>query len=661
MPLRFTKQTEKVGTRRQKGEGLSADGSTVRIKGNKKGTKKVGAKGKAVGKGKGKQSNANAKAKDGGGSLLRPPRDIIKQMASDSRLDADDVSEVSTASSFGSGSAGSDIHVSGFGRSDSMGKTGGTIGGNTLSNMGSGKGPVSSSSSRSKAKPAMVASDENNEDFDSDDESSVFSSVSGSGSFISSISSASSISVPRDKTLQGLGRKNAPKKSSSGFELSPEEEEEAERQDILARLHMLKQRGVRLSKNYTPKSTLAELRMEIGRIEHETETSRSVQRLRRWLLMLASGAQWATNSKYAPRMTKGKLNGFSKYVMNSIEDYDPAFEAMSERYGGVIGIGSSGNPLVDVALLFVMQMFLFVFYEHHASVKPPTEDEVRTKYPELVERLANERVNKILQERESGRNLEEEREAMRQKWVRDFQSKAPPAMPPPPVVPGLDALQAQLRQQRDEQARVQAQLQMQQAQMQAQMQSQMQAQMQAQHVQERMQAEARAHLQAQQSLQNRAREVEKEREDPVYYQEDGYDDDDEDSINVNLDINTEDGRIREMMQHNQSMLDLDSSSERPSMGLPERMEDKVAAIQAGIEAMAIDDTMHRMQDAFMVGGVLDDMDDGLSVPVTTRAGREVSVHDVPSEPPSNLKTPVTEKAKGKAKKETDKGKKVLNL
>lgn len=212
-----------------------------------------------------------------------------------------------------------------------------------------------------------------------------------SGSSLGSMGS----SVPLDKSFNAIRSQPEP---TNPYGLNDAELEEAEKQDILARLAAMRARGVKLSKNYTMRSSLRELQTEMGRIEHEQETARSVQRLRRWLLAGVSGVQYATNTKYSPKFAKGKLNGFSEFILNSIEDFDPVFERMSERYSGVIGIGNTGNPMVDLLMLLGSQIVMFLFMQHKAGVKPPTEEELKKQHPEMIRNLARDMAVKMREE-----------------------------------------------------------------------------------------------------------------------------------------------------------------------------------------------------------------------------------------------------------------------
>lgn len=241
-----------------------------------------------------------------------------------------------------------------------------------------------------------------------------------------SVSTMTSSIHSLDKTLSRMRSKKPPQQSNNAFGMSDKEVDEQEKLDILARLHILKQRGTRLSKNYTVNSTLNELRMEIGRLEHEAETTRSVQRLRRWLLAGVSGLEYASGSKYAPKFARNKLNGFSTYVVDGIEDYDPAFERMSEQYAGVMGIGSTGNPLTDIFMLMLTQAFMFIFIEHKVGTKPPTMEDIKKEHPDLIRTAAREMAEQMRQEeRRQEAEASASREAARQEWINSFHKPVP--------------------------------------------------------------------------------------------------------------------------------------------------------------------------------------------------------------------------------------------
>lgn len=305
-----------------------------------------------------------------------------------------------------------------------------------FANLARGDEDGASYSSMSSSASSMVRNrkprPQKREDF-SDLESMSSLESASTGRYSGSSLGSSGGSVPLDKSFAAL--RDAPPTNPYG--LNDAELEEAEKQDILARLAAMRARGVKLSKNYTMRSSLRELQTEMGRIEHEQETARSVQRLRRWLLAGVSGVQYATNTKYSPKFAKGKLNGFSEFVLNSIEDFDPVFERMSERYSGVIGIGNSGNPVVDLFMLLGSQIVMFLFMQHKAGVKPPSEDELKKQHPDMIRNLAREMAVKMREEEKTqeARIRQEELQRLSQYQRQARETYQDPIYQPPPERP----------------------------------------------------------------------------------------------------------------------------------------------------------------------------------------------------------------------------------
>ena len=438
--IKFRKPKQRIKLLASEDGGLTSGGESVRLKGNKKKKGKSGSGGEGglrfIKLGESSypdyDDDGSSRGRDGGSGRRRVG-------GSHSSLGGASASSAYSRSSQASQARGS----KGSGRRLAHGRGHGphSSAASSTSSRGGGGGRVRIPSARAPPPPvalgpAVVEDDSSSgSDSDSDSVSSSGSSVigdyrrgGGGGDDFSSVVSGSSgsssgssgSSVPMDKTLSNMrARQNQTKKTQQQQRgSSTPEEEEAEKTDILARLHVLKSRGVRLSKNYTARSSLHELRMEMGRIEHEAETHRVVQRMRRWLMAGTSGLESATKSKFAPRFAKDKLSGFSGYVLDSIEDYDPIFERMGEKYGGVVGIGSTGNPIVDLAVLLLTQAFMFIFIEHKAGVKPPTADEVKKQYPDMVRNVAREMADSMRrEEREQEIKMQEARENARQKWL----------------------------------------------------------------------------------------------------------------------------------------------------------------------------------------------------------------------------------------------------
>ena len=228
-----------------------------------------------------------------------------------------------------------------------------------------------------------------------DDDDSYDSMSYGSMSYDDDYSSISGMSstgrdVPLDDSMELTRGK---KKGGMFGGITSSESEGAEKADLLARFHFLKNRGTHVSKNYTPKSNLNEMRMEMGRIEHEAQVAQTIKLNRRALMSVVSGIELVSD-KYGPRFTKGKLHRVSHFVQNSIKDYDGAFERMSEDYGGVIGALTGGNPLYEIAATLLFQIVTYgLFYRGAEGAKANEEmtvDDIKARHPNLIRQAAEE-------------------------------------------------------------------------------------------------------------------------------------------------------------------------------------------------------------------------------------------------------------------------------
>ncbi len=258
--------------------------------------------------------------------------------------------------------------------------------------------------------PSVVGSDSGDDMSNSDspfnesfsDEDSVGSASSaGSFSAMSSISSMMSKGsrVPLDDSMSiisGRSGGNSSKRKHKSKESEPKQmtpaEEEAERQDLLRRFNILRARGVQV-KNFTQRSNLKDMKLEMGRLEYEKQAKQSIQLNRRWFLAGSAGVAKLTN-KYGPNKLKGRWQGFDDYVLNSIGDYDNAFERMAEHYGGFVSTLTGGNPIWEIAVLFTWQFFMYGFLTDGAQTARANEelssDDIRKRYPNLIQQAVQD-------------------------------------------------------------------------------------------------------------------------------------------------------------------------------------------------------------------------------------------------------------------------------
>lgn len=276
-------------------------------------------------------------------------------------------------------------------------------------------------------------SDLASDDDDDEEEDMSFSSGSSSGRSRPHIPLDDSMSIISGDYKQGKKKNDEDRNMFRG--MSKEEAEEAEKSDLLARFHFLKQRGVHLSKNYTPKSSLNEMRMEMGRIEHEEQMARAVTINRRWFLTGASLLSKATD-RYGPNLTRGRWHGFDKYVLNSINDYDQPFERLSEHYGGVVSAITGGNPLWEIIVLFTYQFVMYGFVSGGADQARANEEmsseEIKRRYPNIIQEAVEMELNRRKEEEEANlRQAQFDQRAAYAAFDRDQAAAQQYAAPPP--------------------------------------------------------------------------------------------------------------------------------------------------------------------------------------------------------------------------------------
>lgn len=296
--------------------------------------------------------------------------------------------------------------------------------------------------------PADISDSESDSGMSSVSSSSSMPSNGSLSSFMSSVSSSSSFDVPLDDSMSIMSGQKKTHGGARGVNMfntiTSKDAEEAEKSDLLARFHLLKQRGIHVAKTYTPKSSLNEMRMEMGRIEHEAQVAQAIKNSRRLLISGVSAFETLTNN-YGPRQTRGKFYKVSAFVTESIKDYDPAFERMTEHYGGIIGAITGGNPIYEIAATLGFQLMMYAFFyrgsENAAANEELTLDDIKRKYPALVreaaEKLLQEKASKTGDERWNPpsvpsyypppTNYQQEPQAQQQ------QQYMPPTMEPPSI------------------------------------------------------------------------------------------------------------------------------------------------------------------------------------------------------------------------------------
>nr|BDC16791.1 hypothetical protein [Sicyoidochytrium minutum DNA virus] len=229
--------------------------------------------------------------------------------------------------------------------------------------------------------------------------SSVSGSESGTASESGSGSESGSYSSRSTRSSRSSGRKKSKSKKGkpsvdNPFGLSKEELVEAEKRDLLWRFNNLRSKGHKIP-NFTMNSDLAQMRMTMGEIEHQREINYSKLQLQRYLVSATGVLEVGMSSKFIPKGLRGSLNGFGQHILNSMPEFDPIFEQMAEKEGGITRLFSTGNPTWDLFLAVGMSMLMFIQHRYTVGNHEPTEEDIQKRYPSLVKRVAMEEAEKM--------------------------------------------------------------------------------------------------------------------------------------------------------------------------------------------------------------------------------------------------------------------------
>jgi len=180
------------------------------------------------------------------------------------------------------------------------------------------------------------------------------SSGSDSGSYYSrNKSSSNNHSSSRD---HGSSRDHESSRESESDKFRREEEE---KQSYLIKLQGLESKGVRLTKEFSMKSHLDDIKFEYESQKNSIDKNASVDFMKNLLITVVHGTE-ILNNKWDP--VGAKLNGWSESVMENLGSYEAIFERLHEKYQGTVDIAPELELLMTLAssaFMFHMMQTLF--------------------------------------------------------------------------------------------------------------------------------------------------------------------------------------------------------------------------------------------------------------------------------------------------------------
>ncbi len=214
---------------------------------------------------------------------------------------------------------------------------------------------------------------------------------SGSGSGGSKVGESSANLEANNKTWDGYGRLNStsidpdmnlPVASSN---LSKEETMKRKMKRLYD-LEQMERKGVTLTKKYTMDSSLQEMDAEYSLHHEERLKKNSVKMMGQTMLTIVNTLEWL-NTKFDPFDLK--LDGLGEQVNDNMNDYDPIFEELHEKYKDSVTV----IPEVKLLYTFAGQAAMLHMMNSMASAFAPGMDDIMRENPDLMKAFQSATLN----------------------------------------------------------------------------------------------------------------------------------------------------------------------------------------------------------------------------------------------------------------------------
>ena len=157
---------------------------------------------------------------------------------------------------------------------------------------------------------------------------------------------------------------------------------ERRKQEILIKLAALEKKGVKLSKNYTLKSSLEELEFEYNTQKNQAEQEASIHFQQKILMAAVTGVEFL-NKKFDP--IGAKLDGWSESVMDNITDYEEIFRQLHEKYKQK----ASMPPELQLLITLVGSGFMFHLTQSLFKTSLPGLGDVLKSNPDIMNNISS--------------------------------------------------------------------------------------------------------------------------------------------------------------------------------------------------------------------------------------------------------------------------------
>ena len=152
--------------------------------------------------------------------------------------------------------------------------------------------------------------------------------------------------------------------------------------ELLRKLSELKQKGYKLTQEYSFNSTIEEMESEYELLKSIADKRNGLKLYKNLLLNACSVAEFL-NDKYDP--FSFQLSGWSEHMSVEVDSYEDVLEELYEKYKGK---GTNLPPEMKLLFLILASASAFHFSKAHLS-KMPGMDKVAQKAPSMINKMFN--------------------------------------------------------------------------------------------------------------------------------------------------------------------------------------------------------------------------------------------------------------------------------
>lgn len=156
--------------------------------------------------------------------------------------------------------------------------------------------------------------------------------------------------------------------------------EDEQKQDLLIKLQALETRGVRLTREFSMKSRLDDIRFEYEKQKYLLEKDQGIDFMKNVLITIVHGIE-ILNKKFDP--IGAKLGGWSESVMENITSYESIFEKLYNKYCDTVDVA----PELELLLTLASSAFMYHMMQTVFKTSLPNLSQTMLNNPVLMREM----------------------------------------------------------------------------------------------------------------------------------------------------------------------------------------------------------------------------------------------------------------------------------